>query len=167
MIHKYFKLDKNYILEQAQMESERELIVYLIDFVKKYYQDQFNPLGLVDEPVKLIKAHKTEYTDRLQEFYRNLAGVYRYKNSDNQLELLFDGQDHYAKYARDWKQAYKNWLIEFCGKPNFIKAVLELTVFFPEGKRAELAENRMKNFIHHQFDLKIYKHRGIIEMKIA
>ncbi|MBL3654883.1 hypothetical protein [Fulvivirga sediminis] len=167
MIHKYFKLDKNYILEQAQIDSEQELIVYLIDFVKKYYQDQFNPLGLVDEPVKTIKAHKTEYTDRLIEFYRNLAGVYRYKNSDNQLELLFDGQDHYAKYTRDWKETYKNWLVEFCGKPNFIKAVLELTVFFPEGKRAELAENRMKNFIHNQFDLKIYKHKGIIEMKIA
>ena len=167
MVQKYFKLDKNYILEQAQINSERELIVYLIDFAKKYYQDQFNPLGLLDEPVRRIKAHETEYTTRLQEFYSNLSGIYRFQNADNQLELLFDGQDHYQKYLTDWKQSYKDWLIEFCNKPNFLKAVLELTVFYPEGRKSELAENRMKTFIQSQFDLKIYKHKGIVQMKIA
>ncbi|UII22740.1 hypothetical protein [Fulvivirga ligni] len=167
MVQKYFKLDKNYILEQAQINSERELIVYLIDFAKKYYQDQFNPLGLLDEPVRRIKTHETEYTTRLQEFYSNLSGIYRFQNADNQLELLFDGQDHYQKYLNDWKQTYKDWLIDFCNKPNFLKAVLELTVFYPEGRKSELAENRMKTFIQSQFDLKIYKHKGIVQMKIA
>lgn len=167
MIQKYFPLDKNYILEQAQLDHEERLIVYLIDFAKKFYLDQFNPLGLEDDTVKQIKAHKTEYTDRLVEFYRNLAGVYRYKHGNNQLEFLFDGKDHYDKYTADWVATYEEWLVDFCLRPNFLKAVLELTVFYPEGRKAELAENRMKAFIHQHFELKIYKYKGIVKMKIA
>ncbi|GAA0892461.1 hypothetical protein GCM10009122_21400 [Fulvivirga kasyanovii] len=167
MIQKYFPLDKNYILEQAQLDQEERLIVYLIDFAKKFYLDQFNPLGLEDDTVKQIKAHNTEYTDRLVEFYRNLAGVYRYKHGNNQLEFLFDGKDHYDKYTVDWVATYEEWLVDFCLRPNFLKAVLELTVFYPEGRKAELAESRMKAFIHQHFELKIYKYKGIVKMKIA
>lgn len=167
MIQKYFPLDKNYILEKAQLDLEQELIIYLIDFSKKFYLDQFNPLGIEDDPIRKIKAHQTEFTDRLEEFYRNLAGVYRYKFGQNQLELLFDGTDHYQKYCSDWYSTYKEWLIDFCLRPNFLKAVLELTVFYPEGRKAELAENRMKAFINQHFELKIYKHKGIVKMRIA
>lgn len=167
MIQKYFPLDKNYILEQAQLNLEVKLITYLIDFSKAFYLDQHNPLGLEDDTVKNIKLHKTAYTDRLEEFYRNLAAVYRYRHGQNQLELLFDGKDHYDKYSSDWQEVYKKWLIDFCSKPNFLKAVLELTVFYPEGKKAALAENRMKTFIYQHFELKIYKHKGIVKMKVA
>ena len=167
MIQKYFPLDKNYILEKAQIDQEEALIVFLIDFAKAFYLDQFNPLGLEDDTVKSIKNHSTEYTDRLIEFYRNLAGVYRYKHGQNQLELLFDGKDHYDKYSTDWANAFKVWLLDFCRRPNFLKAVLELTVFYPEGRKAELAETRMKTFINQHFELKIYKHKGIVKMKIA
>ncbi|MBL6449749.1 hypothetical protein JMN32_25790 [Fulvivirga sp. 29W222] len=167
MIQKYFSLDKNYILEKAQLDQEQQLIVYLIDFAKKFYLTQFNPLGLEDDTVKRIIAHKTEYTDRLEEFYRNLAGVYRYKHGNNQLEFLFDGADHYEKYTVDWVKAYEEWLVDFCIRPNFLKAVLELTVFYPEGRKAELAESRMKAFINQHFELKIYKHKGIVKMKVA
>lgn len=167
MVQKYFPLDKNYILEKAQLDLEQELILYLVEFSKKFYLEQFNPLGIVDDTIRKIKAHKSEYTERLEEFYRNLAGVYRYKYGQNQLELLFDGTDHYEKYCSDWRDTYAEWLIDFCLKPNFLKAVLELTVFYPEGRRAELAENRMKAFIHQHFELKIYKYKGIVKMRIA
>ena len=167
MVHKYFPFDKNYILEKAQFDQEERLIVYLINFVKAYYLATSNPLGLEDDTTKAIKAHETIYLDRLTEIYRHLAGIYRFKYGQNQLELLFDGQDHYQKYVEDWKAKYKEWLHEFCTKPNFIKAVLELTVFFPEDRKALLAESRMKTFIQQHFDIKVYKYRGIIEMKIA
>ncbi|TRX50453.1 hypothetical protein FNH22_25780 [Fulvivirga sp. M361] len=167
MIQKYFPFDKNYILEKAQFDQEERLIVYLINFVKAYYQVNANPLGLEDDTTIAIKNHATEYTDRLTEFYRHLAGIYRFKHGQNQLELLFDGQDHYQKYVEDWKIKYKEWLHEFCAKPNFVKAVLELTVFFPEGKKSFLAESRMKTFIQQHFDLKVYKYKGIVQMKIA
>ncbi len=162
MIQKYFPLDKNYILEKAQLDLEKELITYLIAFSKEFYLKNNNPLGIEDETISSIKAHETEYTERLVEFYRNLAGVYRYKFGQNQLEFLFDGNDHYDKYVQDWSNTFKKWLIDFCLKPNFLRAVLELTVFYPEGKKAELAENRMKTFINQHFSLKIYKYKGIV-----
>lgn len=167
MKQKYFPLDKNYILEGAQLDQEERLTIYLINFVKAYYEAHSNPLGLLDDTMTQVKEHQTVYTERLSEFYHNLAGIYRFKNGQNQLEFLFDGEDHYDKYVKDWKATFKHWLIEFCEKPNFIRAVLELTVFYPEGRKSELAENRMKTFIHQHFDLKVYKHRGIVPMKVA
>lgn len=167
MIQKYFPFDKNYILEKAQLDNEERLVVYMINFVKAYYQANYNPLGLEDATMLKINQHQTTYTDRLSEFYKNLAGIYRYKFGDNQLEFLFDGTDHYEKYVKDWKASYKQWLLEFCAKPNFIKAILELTVFYPEDRKAMLAENRMKVFIEQHFALKLYKYRGITEMKVA
>lgn len=164
MIHKYFPLDKNYLLESAQLGLERALIVKLIDFTKQFYLQRSNPLGLEDDTIKAIKGHKTVYTSRLEEFYRNLAGVYRFKYGQNQLELLFDGLDHGTKYKQDWEATYKEWVSEFCLKPNFVRAVLELTVFYPEERRSMLAENRMKAFITQQFDLKIYKYKGITKV---
>lgn len=167
MVHKYFPLDKNYILEQAQLDLQKELIVHTIDFAKNFYHQVHNPLGLEDDTTNKINAHTTVYTHRLDEFYRNLSGIYRYKFGHNQLEFLFDGQDHYKKYQEDWKNAYDQWLMDFCYRPNFLKAILELTVFYPEGRKAELAENRMKAFIHQHFELKVYKYRGIVKMRIA
>lgn len=164
MVQKYFPLDKNYILEQAQLDNEERLVVYMINFVKAYYQANYNPLGLEDATMVKIKNHETSYTDRLSEFYKNLCGIYRFKHGNNQLEFLFDGADHYEKYVTDWKADFKKWLLEFCAKPNFIKAVLELTVFFPEDRKALLAENRMKTFIEQHFELKVYKYKGIVKV---
>ena len=167
MIQKYFPLDKNYLLEAAQLDSEREFIVKLIDFTKEYYLNNCNPLGLEDDTIKAIKAHKTEYTDRLKEFYRNLAAIYRFKYGQNQLEFLFDGSDHSTKYRQDWAEAFVKWINEFCSKSNFVRAILELTVFYPKDRRSELAENRMKAFIAQQFELKIYKYKGIVKTSVA
>lgn len=162
MIQKYFPLDKNYLLESAQLNLESELIVFLIDFSKSFYLRNYNPLGIEDATIKAIKEHQSIYTPRLEEFYRNLAAVYRFKYGQNQLEFLFDGTDHSTKYKEDWSKTFKAWLVDFCLKPNFLRAVLELTVFYPEGRKSELAENRMKAFIHQHFDLKIYKYKGIV-----
>ena len=162
MVQKFFPLDKNYILEKAQIDLQQELVTHLINFSKQFYLEQYNPLGIEDATVVSIKNHTTQYTDRLEEFYRNLAAIYRFNYGQNQLEFLFDGTDHYSKYADDWSQTFKKWLVDFCMKPNFLRAVLELTVFYPEGRKSELAENRMKTFIHQHFDLKIYKYKGIV-----
>ena len=85
MIQKYFPFDKNYILEKAQLDQEEGLVVYLVDFVKAYYLSNYNPLGLEDDTVKAIKDHPTAFTKRLTEFYRHLAGIYRFKYGQNQL----------------------------------------------------------------------------------
>jgi hypothetical protein len=167
MVRKFFPYDKNYLLERAQLELEKVLIPHLIDFVKNYYLLQFNPLGLKDETVLAIEEHQTVYVKELQEFYRCVAAVYRYKYGQNQLELLFDGRDHLCKYKEDWEETFHAWLTSFCETPNFIRAVLELTVFYPKDRKAQLAANRMTHYLHQHFSLKIYKYRGIVEMKVA
>ena len=163
MIRKYFPLDKNYILEGAQLDNEEKLVIYMVNFVKGYYQAYYNPLGLEDETIKAIKAHDTTYVTALGEFYQKLCGIYRHEHGDNQLQLLFDGEEHYDRYVREWKQTYKKWLEEFCQKPNFIKAVFEQTVLKTEFSNATLAENRLKVFVEQHFGLKLYKYRGIVK----
>ena len=167
MVRKFFPYDKNYLLERAQMELEPELIMFLIDYVKGFYLTTYNPLGLMDETISSIKQHNTTYEEELKEFYQCISAVYRYKFGDNQLELIFDGREHLCKYREEWESTFKEWLAELCHTPQFVKAVLELSVFFPRNRKAQLAANRMKNYLHQHFELKIYKYRGIVEMRVA
>lgn len=163
MIRKYFPTDKNSILKKAQQDLKTELVGEVIRFCKKYYLMHHNPLGIEDSAVKKIKQDTTAYTERLDDFYFNLAAIYRFQFGKNQLELLFDGRSHYEKYSDDWRAMFKAWVLQFCGQPHFLRAVLELTVFYPRERKALLAENRMKAFMHHHFGLKVYKYKGIVK----
>ena len=167
MIQKYFPFDKNYLLEEAQLSIEQELIIRLTDICKDFYLQTQNPLGIVDDTVSQILNHETRYTNRLSEFYRHICGIYRYLYGNNQLELLFDGRDHSIKYEADWREVFEEWVNELCHVPQFLRAVLELTVFYPEDRRADLAANRMKAYIEQHFGLRLYKYKGITEMKVA
>ncbi len=167
MKRKFFPFDKNYLLEQAQLEVKNDLLNLLVDRVKEIYLLRYNPLGLMDASVEKIVRTKTYHLTDLSELYEEMAGVYRYKFSSNQLELLFDGKDHIEKYKDDWETAFNDWVIDFSKSKNFIKAVLETAIFFPEDRQSQLAYSRLKNFISEQFGLKIYKYKGIVPMKIA
>jgi hypothetical protein len=167
MIHKYFPLDKNYILETAQL-IQRDIRLYaLCDAVKKSYLQRFNPLGLIDDTILKIQAHELEGLKSLEDFYNTLSGVYRYKFGSNQLDLVFDGRDHLEVYKQQWEEAFDAWIQDFCQNPYFIKTVLELTVFHQEGNRMELPLSRMQGYIHKKFDLKLYKYKGLAPMRVA
>ncbi len=165
--NKLFPADKNYILKEAQIALKASLLDYTVDFAKSAYLRYFNPLGLEDDTILKIKAHQSSSNEHLEDFYVHLAGIFRYKYGDNQLEFLFDGTDHYDKYEQDWDSTYKAWLENFAPQLHFLKAVLEATVFYPKDRKAALACNRMKAFITQQFDLKLYRYKGIVAMKIA
>lgn len=167
MIRKFFPLDKNYLLEQAQMNLRRELIVFLIDHCKAFYLARHNPLGLLDATTEKISRHQTVYSPELKEFYNHLCGIYRYRYGKNQLEFLFDGKDHLDHYQMEWRTTFQEWIHSFCHQPHFLRAVLELSVFYPTDRKAGLAANRMKAFMEGHFNLKIYKYRGIVEMRVA
>lgn len=167
MKRKFFPFDKNYLLEQAQLEVKQQLLNELVQMVKEIYLLRYNPLGLIDTSIEKILKTKDYHLDDLAVLYEEMAGVYRYKHSSNQLELLFDGRDHLDKYKDDWSKAFVSWICEFSKSKNFLKAVLETAIFFPEDKQSQLAYSRLKNFISEQFGLKIYKYRGIVPMKIA
>ena len=167
MIRKFFPLDKNYLLEEAQLALQDVLLTQLIEAVKIQYELRHNPLGIIDSFSERVQKYKPKNVKPLHTFYQNLAGVYRYKFGDSQLEFVWDGRDHFEKYKIDWIETFTKWTSEFCKQELFINAVLDLSVFLPENRHADLAENRMNHFILKQFELKIHKSRGIVAMKVA
>lgn len=167
MIRKFFPLDKNYLLEEAQLSLQDSLLCSLVEKAKSAYQVENNPLQLEDAFSLRIKNYKPKNLKPLHGFYHTLAGIYRFKFGHNQLEFLWDGQSHFEKYQHDWTRIFNCWTDEFCHRAQFVQAVLDLSVFLPVNRQAQLAENRM-NFVMLQFfDLKIHKSRGIVEMKVA
>ncbi len=167
MVRKFFQLDKNYLLEEAQLSLQNELLIQLINQVKSEFEQRNNPLGLLDGFSLKIKNHHCHNLKPLYGFYQNLAGVYRFKYSDNQLEFVWDGRDHQEKYKAEWAETFKDWVSRFCQQELFVQAVLDLTVFLPENRQADLAENRMNNFMLRQFGVKIHKTKGLVAMKVA
>ncbi|HEY9007382.1 hypothetical protein [Ohtaekwangia sp.] len=168
MLRKFFPLDKNYVLEEAQLSLQNSLLQYLVDYVKVEYLLRFNALGLMDETAEKIQQHSGSDYMQLQEFYMNLAGVYRFKHySDNQLEFIFDGRDPMEKYMEEWPATFRQWVKEFCRHEQFIRAILELTVFYPEDYTPQMAGLRLSTFITKFFELKIDSQKGIVKVKVA
>jgi len=168
VLRKFFPRDKNYILEEAQLSLETTLLNYLVDFVKVEYLMRCNPLGLADDTSQKIQAHHSTQFEHLREFYLNLAGVFRFKYyGDNQLEFLFDGQDDFKKYQEEWSVMFKRWIKEFCKHENFTRAVLELTVFYPDDYTPQMAGMRLSAFITRFFEVKIDPQKGIIKKSVA
>ena len=174
MIRKFFPQDKNYLLEEAQLALQDFLLLSLIDQARNYYELEHNPLQVMDSFSLKIKNYRPKNLKPLQPFYQTLAGIYRYKHGDNQLQFLWDGRSHIEEYQRQWSRAFEEWTDEFRQHEQFTQAVLDLTVFLPENRHAHLAENRM-NYVMLQFfsqkdgfpEFKIRKTRGILEMKVA
>lgn len=167
MIRKFFPLDKNYLLEEAQLSVQDLLLRQLVEKVKKEYMIRHNPLGLMDTLSQKIADYKPRQLKQLYPFYQNISGIYRYKYGDNQLEFLWDGSDHQEKYREEWSTAFTQWTSAFCEQHLFLFAVMDLTVFLPMNRKAYLAENKMNSFITQFFELKIHKNRGIVEMNVA
>lgn len=168
VIRKFFPLDKNYVLEQAQLSLQQTLLEYLVDFVKVQYMLKENPLGLMDETVERIKAHRTIDYSKLNDLYINLMGIFRFRYyHDNQLEFGFDGRDPFEKYTEEWETEFKKWTRELCQHKNFIWGVLELTVFYPQEDEARFIGNRLNTFVTQFFELKIHPQKGILKKNVA
>ena len=168
MLRKFFPSDKNYILEEAQLSLEDSLLQYMVDGVKVSYLMRFNSLGLVDDASRRIQEHKNSDYSHLCQFYRDLAGVYRFKYyHDNQLEFIFDGRDANEKYQEEWTGAFRQWVKEFCKHEHFLRAILELTVFYPEDYTPQMVGLRLSSFITKFFEVKIDPQKGICRIKVA
>lgn len=163
MVRKFFPLDKNYVLEEAQLSMEPPLLQYLVDFVKVEYLLRNNPLGMMDASAQMIQDHRGTDFRHLHEFYLNLMGVFRYKfYGDNQLEFIFEGKDAFNLYQEEWSSEFKKWTRAFCKHKNFLRAVLDLTVFYPADSPVLMVDNRMNAFISQYFEVKIDPRKGIV-----
>ena len=159
MVRKFFPLDKNYLLEEAQLELEEALSKHLLEEVKKEYELRYNPLGIADAFTQKIRDFQLTDTTHLRFFYQTLAGVYRYKFGDNQLQFAWDGVDHHEIYKKEWSAFFADQTKIFCRNELFIKAVLDLTVF---NNYSQLSENRMNNFMLQTFEVRL--HKGFIKV---
>lgn len=167
MIQKLFPLDKNYILRQAQSILEEQMLEVMVFELKKSYTQLYNPLMLMDETFAKILDTYEYPKDRLRMIYRQLCGIYRFKNKDNQLELLFDGRTHLEKFQEDWSLQLIEWVHELGYHEQYVKTMLRMTLLFDTESRAEWSENHCKFFINEYFELKIIKRKGELKLKIA
>lgn len=161
VVRKFFPLDKNYLLEEAQLALRDILLASLVDRVKNEYEARYNPLGICDQYIQKIREYNPGNLKSLSAFYDNLAGIYRYKYGQNQLEFLWDGNDHTLKYQAEWSDFFNKQVATFCKSELFIRAVLDLTVF---NNYSALAENRMNNFMLQVLEVKLHKQRGIVQV---
>ena len=164
MTRRLFTFDKNYILMEAQAYQKDTLLQFLAEFVKQYYLQNYNPLGLIDDTILEIQKKKNIPLEAFEEFYHDLAAVYRFRHGEVQLEFLFDGSTHYEKYSVDWVNYFKENIHTFCSNKFFIRAVLDIAVFHHHDRVAFLAGDRLKYFLSHFFSLKVYKYRGLMEL---
>lgn len=165
---KFFPRDKNYILEHAQLSNREAMLQYLVDFVRVEYLLRCNPLGLADDTSMRIQRTVVDDFTKLHDFYLTLSGVFRYKYyGDNQLQFGFDGRDDFERYQEEWITTFKSWARRFCRHENFLKAILELTVLYPDDYTPQMAGLRLSYFITKTFEVKIDGAKGIIDAKAA
>jgi hypothetical protein len=167
LVRKFFPLDKNYLLEEAQLALRDKLLLAMVEEVKQAYDKLNNPLGLEDKFTRKIRNYVPSNLKPLSNFYMTFAAVYRFKFSDNQLEFVWDGRDHLDKYHEEWPRVFMKWIQEFCKQELFVQAVLDLTVFLPKNQQTDLAESRMNNFMLRQFGVKFHKTKGFVQMRVA
>jgi hypothetical protein len=164
MIRRLFPSDKNYILSEVQDAQKESLLKYLVRYVKQYYLSNYNPLGLIDDTILEIKKEKKFPIEAFDEFYHDLAAIFRFKHGEVQLEFLFDGTTHYDKYKKDWEIYFKQSIQSYCINKFFIRAVLDIAVFHHHDRVAYLAGGRLKYFLSNYFAMKVYKYRGIMSV---
>ena len=167
MQRKLFHNDKNYILKSVQASSQTALVNQLVSFAKKYYLHHYNPLGLIDDTILKIEQSGQFPEEPFDEFYFDLATIYRFRFGEVQLQLLFDGSTHDERYAREWESFFMQNVKAFCANKFFLRAVLDVGVFHAHDRVAQLAGRRLKYFLHEYFELKVYKYRGVQLMKAS
>ena len=164
MVRRLFPADKNYILNEVQTSQKDALLQYLVRYVKKFYLQHSNPLGLIDDTILEIQKSKEFPVEAFDEFYHDLATIYRFKHGEVQLEFLFDGMSHYDKYNHDWMMFFKQNVKAYCMNRYFVRAVLDIAVFHHQDRVAFLAGDRLKYFLNQYYGMKVYKYRGIMEV---
>ena len=164
MVRRLFPSDKNYILSEVQASQKESLLRYLVSYVKQYYLENHNPLGLIDDTILEIQKEKDFPIAAFDEFYHDFSTIYRFKHGEVQLEFLFDGSSHHEKYVFDWANFFKQNIHAYCFNRYFVRAVLDIAVFHHHDRVAFLAGDRLKYFLSQYYGMKVYKFRGVMEV---
>lgn len=161
---KFFRSDKNYLLREAQECLRQRLLLFLCSQARHAYQQHFNPLGLLDNTTRRIYTTPPQINS-LYSLYDALAAIYRYRNSSNQLELLFNGKTHLEQYHLEWSQCFACWCQQLCADPAFVRLLLGITILQPAKSKYSLAEQRLRSMVQEKWGLKVHKRLGILEKR--
>lgn len=168
MDQRFFKLDKNYLLKEAQRASEDHLLVNLVERAVQFYNVIHNPLGLEDDTTLAIKAYRPlPPMEDFQLFYTKLAAIYRYFHGHTQLEFIWDGRSHLQYYEDEWKEFFVHETNKMFVNTPLLKIVLELTVFAKTLSNNNMLVYRLSSIIKEHFNVQVYKRKGLRAMKIA
>ncbi|RJE75424.1 hypothetical protein BGP76_15165 [Reichenbachiella sp. MSK19-1] len=161
LLQQSFEKDKNVILKAAQEVHFDELANLIIKKTIEKYGALFNPLGLVDDTFQKIIDYNYHNTTEIKGIYDNLCVTYRYKNCDNQLEIIWDGTSQEEKYATEWTETLLSWIDDLTYNPSFVKAILQLTVFNDGSRNLTFVRNAIKAIINDHFEIKILTRKGV------
>lgn len=153
MLEKRFKQDKNYILREAQIDLQDQLLSETVAIAVTNFERLENPLGLEDDFIRSLKQQQRVHVDFLSGPYQLLADTYRFLNPDNQLTFVWDGNSQYTKYAKDWSDAYRAWQHELAAYPSFSRLIIKGALFGSETNNVFL-EKELSRIIKGHFKVK-------------
>ncbi|UXP32451.1 hypothetical protein N6H18_00480 [Reichenbachiella agarivorans] len=161
LLQQSFEKDRNVILKAAQEVSFADLAQLFVEKTIEKYTELFNPLRLVDDTFQKIMDYPYDNTQEIKGIYDNLCVTYRYKNSDNQLEIIWDGSTQEEKYTKEWSETFLSWVNDLTNNPSFVKAILQLTVFNDGDRNLVFVRNSIKAIINEHFEIKILTRKGV------
>jgi hypothetical protein len=163
MMTRFFKHDKNYILQEAQVSLKEDLLLETIDWVKEQFSLHENPMGLEDDLFISLKNSRVFNVVFLEDFYETLAGIYRLLHGDNQLEFIWDGRTHLEHYQQEWSAKYKEWIVQFCYIRGFRRAVVKACILEPMANYTMLKPYLFK-VIQTEFPVKITRKKELVKV---
>lgn len=155
---KYFKQDKNTILRAAQGFVEPQLLTRWVNIAFESYMQMENPMGLVDDFIFQLQEIKKYDTSFLRELYEILAAIYRFKKGDNQLEIIWDGRNHYEVYAENWSEEFELCVRQLSLRPEVYRAIIK-TCILKQDSNSKFLFYGIRRIILMQFKVRIGRNK--------
>ena len=160
---RYFKQDKNYILQEAQHSIRDELLLQTIHCVNEQILIHENPMGLEDDFIRDLRNSRVFNIVVLEEFYDTVAAIYRLLYSNNQLQFIWDGKSHQEHYRQEWVKIYKEWIKHFCNEKGFRRAILKACILEPMANHNMLKPHIFK-VVQNRFPVRITRYKKLVKV---
>ncbi|MGL1887134.1 MAG: hypothetical protein OCD76_11535 [Reichenbachiella sp.] len=123
--YEFFRDDKNYTLKTIQAFSKDQLIHEWTAQVLKAYNQQHNPIGIMDDFMLQLKDQIAVGADLLDESYDIAAAAFRLSHQDLEMELDWNAREEMDDYYLAWKSIFAAWIVELSAIQNIQRAVIK------------------------------------------
>ncbi len=121
----YFPDDKNYVLKTVQAFNKHQLIGDWTTQILRAYNQQHNPMGLVDDFILELQEQISVGAELLDEAYDIVAATYRFNHQDRPMQLDWNARSEMEQYTADWKSVYAQWIAQLSSIPEIQRAVIK------------------------------------------